>query len=76
MFDDLSTLLAHYVDRLNLEVIAVDQSDPVIADRLGLFSAKVIVPGALPMTFGHMYRRTRGLSRLRANGPLLPHPFP
>ena len=76
VFDDLSTLLAHYVDRLNLEVIAVDQSDPVIADRLGLFSAKVIVPGALPMTFGHMYRRTRGLSRLRANGPLLPHPFP
>jgi ribosomal protein S12 methylthiotransferase accessory factor len=75
-FDDLSTLLAHYVDRLDLEVIAVDQSDPVIAGRLGLFSAKVIVPGALPMTFGHMYRRTRGLSRLRANGPLLPHPFP
>jgi ribosomal protein S12 methylthiotransferase accessory factor len=75
-FDDLSTLLAHYVDRLDLEVIAVDQSDPVIAERLGLFSAKVIVPGALPMTFGHMYRRTRGLSRLRAHGPLLPHPFP
>jgi ribosomal protein S12 methylthiotransferase accessory factor len=75
-FDDLSTLLAHYVDRLDLEVIAVDQSDPVIASRLGLFSAKVIVPGALPMTFGHMYRRTLGLSRLRANGPLLPHPFP
>jgi ribosomal protein S12 methylthiotransferase accessory factor len=60
-FDDLSTLLTHYVDRLDLEVIAVDQSDPVIAERLGLFSAKVIVPGALPT----VPRR-----------PPLPHPFP
>ncbi|MBP2324118.1 ribosomal protein S12 methylthiotransferase accessory factor [Kibdelosporangium banguiense] len=79
VFDNLKTLLDHYVDRLrtlDLEVIAVDQSDPVIAERLGLFSAKVIVPGTLPMTFGHIYRRTRGLSRLRANGPRLPHPFP
>ncbi|MET0233890.1 MAG: YcaO-like family protein [Kibdelosporangium sp.] len=78
-FDDLGALLERYVARLrdlDLEVIAVDQSDPVITRRLGLFSAKVIVPGALPMTFGHMYRRTRGLRRLRANDSLRPHPFP
>ncbi|WP_367128785.1 TOMM precursor leader peptide-binding protein [Saccharothrix sp. HUAS TT1] len=77
--DDLDALLEHYVRRwaeLDLEVIAVDQSDPVVRDRLGLHSAKVIVPGAVPMTFGELNRRTRGLPRLRLAGDPLPHPFP
>ncbi|MFC5060388.1 TOMM precursor leader peptide-binding protein [Saccharothrix xinjiangensis] len=77
--DDLDALLEHYVRRwaaLDLEVIAVDQSDPVVRDRLGLHSAKVIVPGAVPMTFGELNRRTHGLPRLRLAGPPLPHPFP
>ena len=93
-YGDLRDLLDHYVDRLSaldLEVIAVDQSDPVTAERLGLYSAKVLVPGTLPMTFGHLHRRTLGLPRLltvphalgRVKTPpryedlaLRPHPFP
>ncbi|MFI9007964.1 TOMM precursor leader peptide-binding protein [Actinosynnema sp. NPDC053489] len=77
--DDLDALLEHYVrawEVLGLEVIAVDQSDPVVRDRLGLHSAKVIVPGAVPMTFGELNRRTHGIPRLRPAGPPLPHPFP
>ncbi|ROP35950.1 TOMM precursor leader peptide-binding protein [Saccharothrix texasensis] len=77
--DDLDALLEHYVREwaaLDLEVIAVDQSDPVVRDRLGLHSAKVIVPGTLPMTFGELNRRTHGLPRLRLAGAPLPHPFP
>ncbi|AXX31172.1 TOMM precursor leader peptide-binding protein [Actinosynnema pretiosum subsp. pretiosum] len=76
---DLDALLEHYVRRweaLGLEVIAVDQSDPVVRERLGLCSAKVIVPGAVPMTFGEVNRRTGGIPRLRLSGPPLPHPFP
>ena len=77
--DDLDALLEHYVRKWaasDLEVIAVDQSDPVVRDRLGLHSAKVIVPGTVPMTFGELNRRTRGLPRLRLAGAPLPHPFP
>ena len=47
-----------------MDVVVVDQSDPAVRDELGLYAAKVLVPGALPMTFGHVYRRTRGLPRL------------
>jgi ribosomal protein S12 methylthiotransferase accessory factor len=85
--DDLQDLLDSYVNRLarlGLDVIAVNQTDPVTAGRLGLHSAKVLVPGALPMTFGHLRRRTRGLPRLQAAASPLryeeldlhPHPFP
>ncbi|MGQ0839632.1 YcaO-like family protein [Actinokineospora sp.] len=92
--DDLRHVLDGYTGRLawrGLEVIAVDQTDPVVADRLGLHAAKVLVPGTLPMTFGHLRRRTAGLHRLlevpaelgRLPAPLEPaslsphpHPFP
>ncbi|MFF4646128.1 TOMM precursor leader peptide-binding protein [Streptomyces sp. NPDC001389] len=91
---DLGDLLAATVGRLEragLEVVTVDQSEPGLRDRLGLHCVKVIVPGSLPMTFGHVNRRTRGLPRLlevphllgRAPRPLRhedlalhPHPFP
>ncbi|MEV7834325.1 TOMM precursor leader peptide-binding protein [Streptomyces subrutilus] len=91
---DLGVLLRQTVARLaraGLEVIAVDQSEPGLRDRLGLHCVKAIVPGALPMTFGHVNRRTSGLSRLlevpyrlgRTDRPLHhgelalhPHPFP
>ena len=42
----------------SLELIAVDQSDPHTANTLGLHSAKVIVPGTLPMTFGSAAQAT------------------
>ncbi|MFD5513692.1 TOMM precursor leader peptide-binding protein [Streptomyces sp. NPDC127051] len=91
---DLTRLLTETVARLaaeGLEVVAVAQDEPGIRDRLGLHCAKVIVPGTLPMTFGHVNRRTLGLPRLlevphrlgRAARPLrhdelplYPHPFP
>ncbi|NXY99379.1 TOMM precursor leader peptide-binding protein [Streptomyces sp. BR123] len=91
---DLTDLLGATVERLSragLEVIAVDQTEPGLRDRLGLHCVKVVVPGSLPMTFGHVNRRTRGLPRLlevpyrlaRTGRPLRhddlalhPHPFP
>ncbi|WP_439656861.1 YcaO-like family protein [Lentzea sp. HUAS TT2] len=74
---DLHDLLDHYTETLKtqgLELIAVDQSDPHSTNTLGLHSAKVIVPGTLPMTFGHLHRRT-GLPRLNLQAGH-PHPFP
>ncbi|MEU4510188.1 TOMM precursor leader peptide-binding protein [Nonomuraea wenchangensis] len=91
---DLGEYLSEWVAQLaarGLEVMAVDQSEPVTRERLGLHAAKVIVPGSLPMTFGHVYRRTRGLPRLLEvparlgrlpapprydDLPFHPHPFP
>ncbi|OKK17237.1 hypothetical protein AMK16_20325 [Streptomyces sp. CB00455] len=91
---DLGALLTQTVERLSragLEVITVDQTEPGLRDRLGLHCVKAVVPGSLPMTFGHVNRRTRGLPRLlevpyrmgRTPGPLVyedlalhPHPFP
>lgn len=91
---DLSGLLTRTVARLaraGLEVITVDQSEPGLRERFGLHCVKVVVPGALPMTFGHVNRRTLGLSRLldvphrlgrtarpvhHGELPLHPHPFP
>ncbi|MEW2416512.1 TOMM precursor leader peptide-binding protein [Streptomyces sp. NPDC046866] len=91
---DLTRLLAQTVERLaaeGLEVVVVTQDEAGVRDRLGLHCAKVVVPGTLPMTFGHVNRRTLGLPRLlevphrlgRTARPLrhdelalYPHPFP
>jgi ribosomal protein S12 methylthiotransferase accessory factor len=73
-----------------LDVIVVDQTGP---DHryAGLTCVKAIVPGAVPITFGHAYRRVDGLPRLLSVPQLLgyrdrpldptelnpdPHPFP
>ncbi|MFB6437818.1 TOMM precursor leader peptide-binding protein [Streptomyces sp. NPDC056411] len=85
--DDLAEAVARFTDR-GLDVIVVDQTtDEHRAGRLAC--AKVIVPGLLPMTFGHRMRRTFGLPRLlrlpaelghRATplveGEINPHPHP
>ncbi|GIN91266.1 SagD family biosynthesis docking scaffold protein [Siminovitchia terrae] len=87
--DDLQDILNRF-RRLNLEVIVVDQTTP-ITERNGLFCVKVLIPGMLPMTFGHHLTRVKGLERvLRVpmqlgfmKAPLSyeqlnpnPHPFP
>jgi ribosomal protein S12 methylthiotransferase accessory factor len=87
--DDLQEILQKF-RKLNLEVIVVDQSTPV-TKRNGLFCVKVLIPGMLPMTFGHHLTRVRGLERVLtvpmklgfSKQPLLfeqlnphPHPFP
>ncbi len=90
---DLTDDLTGVVSRLRshqLDVIVVDQTTP--EHRVGgLSCVKVIVPGMLPMTFGHDYRRLHGLPRLFEVPRLLgyrdqallpqdvnphPHPFP
>ncbi|MDR4886960.1 TOMM precursor leader peptide-binding protein [Fredinandcohnia sp. QZ13] len=87
--DDVEDLLNRF-RRLDLEVIVVDQTSP-ITKRNSLFCVKVLIPGMLPMTFGHHLTRTRGLDRV-LNVPVklgfkkqpltyeqlnpYPHPFP
>ncbi|SDJ13342.1 TOMM precursor leader peptide-binding protein [Alteribacillus bidgolensis] len=76
--------------RLNLDVIVVDQTRPEIG-RNGLHCVKVLIPGMLPMTFGHHFTRLEGLDRVLrvpvelgyVKQPLTleqlnphPHPFP
>ncbi|NEU32503.1 TOMM precursor leader peptide-binding protein [bacterium LRH843] len=87
--DDLQDILNRF-HRLNLEVIVVDQTTPIIK-RNGLFCVKVLIPGMLPMTFGHHLTRVNGLERVLMvpkqlgfmKEPLsyeqlnpYPHPFP
>jgi len=87
--EDLREMLDRY-RRSGLDVIVVDQTSAEQA-RGGFRCVKAIVPGTLPMTFGHHARRLVGLPRLRtvahqmgyAAAPLRddqlnldPHPFP
>jgi ribosomal protein S12 methylthiotransferase accessory factor len=85
--DDLQNVLRRYLDT-GMDVIVVDQT--TAEHRAGGFACvKVLVPGALPMTFGHQHRRVDGLSRLYEvphrlgyqprslrPGDLNPHPHP
>ncbi|MFF2157798.1 TOMM precursor leader peptide-binding protein [Paenibacillus chitinolyticus] len=87
--DDLKDILKAF-RRLNLDVIVVDVTAPEIM-RNGLHCVKVLIPGMLPMTFGHRFTRLAGLERVLrvpvelgyAEKPLRledlnphPHPFP
>ncbi|USG63279.1 TOMM precursor leader peptide-binding protein [Brevibacillus ruminantium] len=87
--DDLQDILQSF-RRLNMDVIVVDQTTPEIL-RNGLHCVKVLIPGTLPMTFGHHFTRLTGLDRvLRVPAELgyvkrpltpeelnpYPHPFP
>lgn len=87
--DDVEELL-HRLRNVDLEVIVIDQSSPV-TKRNGLYCVKVLIPGMLPMTFGHHLARLKGLDRV-LNVPRqlgftqesltyeqlnpFPHPFP
>ncbi|MYL51670.1 TOMM precursor leader peptide-binding protein [Halobacillus litoralis] len=87
--EDLKDLLEVF-QRLNLDVIVVDQTAGEL-ERNGLHCVKVLIPGMLPMTFGHHLRRLEGLNRVLevphkldyTDRPLTPgelnpypHPFP
>ncbi|OAT81953.1 bacteriocin biosynthesis protein SagD [Bacillus sp. MKU004] len=87
--DDLKDLLAALGSR-NLDVIVVDQTAPEL-EKNGLHCVKVLIPGMLPMTFGHHLTRLTGLERVLNvpaelgyfDRPLTfeqlnqkPHPFP
>jgi len=89
---DLREDLLEIVDRFRIEgmeVIVVNQTAPE-HQALGLHCVKVLIPGMLPLTYGHWRRRLRNLPRLltlpyrlgHTETPLsmtdinqLPHPF-
>ncbi|CAM5509524.1 hypothetical protein STAFG_6040 [Streptomyces afghaniensis 772] len=85
---DLFTAVSGILDR-GLDVLVVDQTMPELG-RNRLSCVRVLVPGLIPMTFGHRNRRTRGLPRLTEGTGLpyrsrlapereigsVPHPFP
>ncbi|MGW6855677.1 TOMM precursor leader peptide-binding protein [Streptomyces xanthophaeus] len=59
---DLDEMVQRYLGH-GLDVLVVDQTTP--EHRAGGFACvKVMVPGTLPMTFGHRNRRVDGLPRL------------
>jgi ribosomal protein S12 methylthiotransferase accessory factor len=87
--DDLREVVARYLD-CGMDVLVVDQTTPEHRAG-GLSCVKVVIPGALPMTFGYDARRLEGLPRLHDVPGLLgrrqgrldprdvnphPHPFP
>lgn len=87
--EDLQDLL-HVFRQLDLDVIVVDQTTSEIR-RNGLHCVKVLIPGMLPMTFGHHLTRVTGLDRVLKVPKALgfvdrelsmeelnpyPHPFP
>jgi ribosomal protein S12 methylthiotransferase accessory factor len=85
--DDLSTLIDYYL-RLGIDIITVDQTATEHALQ-NFCCVKVIMPGMLPMTFGHRYRRNSDFQRLYqvpyqlgyrirplTDAELNPHPHP
>lgn len=60
--EDLKSVLQVFRD-LQLDVIVVDQSSKETL-RHGLHCVKVLIPGMLPMTFGHQLTRLNGLDRV------------
>lgn len=87
--EDLKDMLQVF-RQLKMDVIVVDQTTPETRKN-GLHCVKVLIPGMLPMTFGHHLSRVTGLERVLkvpvkmgyAKKPLSfkqlnpnPHPFP
>lgn len=60
--EDLKGLIREF-RRLKLDVIVVEQTTAELRE-IGLHCVKAIIPGMLPMTFGHHLRRTQGLDRV------------
>jgi ribosomal protein S12 methylthiotransferase accessory factor len=84
--DDLGLELTRTIDRIisnGFDVIVVNHTGPE-QQAHGLFVAKVIIPGAIPGTWGNHLRRIEHLPRLdaalvRNQRPApnpMPHPFP
>ncbi len=87
--EDLQDIL-QALRSVNLDVIVVDQTTPELKQNR-LHCVKVLIPGMVPMTFGHHLKRVSGLERVLrvpmelgyTTEPLtyeklnpLPHPFP
>ena len=85
--EDLECLMDAYLKR-GSDIVVVDQTAPEHRS-CGLHCVKVLMPGMLPMTFGHNNRRTMGFERLHqlpftlgyqdhplTEAELNPHPHP
>ncbi|MCD9025250.1 TOMM precursor leader peptide-binding protein [Cohnella silvisoli] len=60
--DELQDILQQF-RRLSLDVIVINQTAPETL-RNGLYCVKVLIPGMLPMSFGHHLLRLTGLERV------------
>lgn len=65
LLDDLRFCLAQLREHGLEQVVVVEQTAPE-QERLGLKTARVIVPGLLPLDFGYEQRRVDQLARLRS----------
>ncbi|MGV7002168.1 TOMM precursor leader peptide-binding protein [Priestia megaterium] len=90
LYTDIEEILKQF-KKLDLDIVVVDQTSGEIKED-HLSCVKVIVPGMLPMTFGHNMRRIQGFKRLYTipnlfeyeifdveqlkNNIVSPHPFP
>jgi ribosomal protein S12 methylthiotransferase accessory factor len=77
---DVGRLLSRTVEAVlgnGFDVVAVDQTSPE-EGHAGTRTAKVLIPGLLPMYFGGNYQRTAGSPRLGGLAEVnpYPHPFP
>lgn len=81
--DEVFQLLVDILAEKGLETIVINQT----AEELkltDLYCVKVLVPGMLPMTFGHLNRRVETIKRIEDIGKIynkdkyriIPHPFP
>lgn len=89
IFDNISTLdkvfekLVGILRDQGFETIVINQTAEELK-KGGLYCVKVLVPGFLPMTFGHINRRVENIERLHTIGKIfgaeqnriIPHPFP
>jgi ribosomal protein S12 methylthiotransferase accessory factor len=60
--EELKDILQEF-HRLKLNVIVIDQTTPETV-RNGLYCVKVLIPGMLPITYGHHLTRLTGLDRV------------
>jgi ribosomal protein S12 methylthiotransferase accessory factor len=87
LYDDVMRCIGRIKDS-GSDILAVDQTAPEQLQR-GLYTYKVLIPGAVPMTWGEHLRRLEGLPRLEralrenASGNssrclpnAAPHPYP
>lgn len=84
---DLKNVLSRFLDR-GMDVVVVDITTPE-QELADLRAVKVLIPGTLPMSFGHQFQRLKGADRVYSvpvecghaarpmgRGDLNPHPHP
>ena len=81
--NEIFGMLTENLKSKGLETIIINQTSEEL-EKSYLYCVKVLVPGMLPMTFGHINRRVENLDRIHEIGQqygrgkyrIVPHPFP